>query len=248
MIDLSTVSKFSDYIVYVDESGDHSLTSIDPEYPAFALAFCVFEKAHYVSDVVPAVQRFKFAFWGTDTVILHESDIRRSAGSFNILLNPTTRDRFYSALNSLITAAPFEIISAVIQKQNLTARYVKPHNPYEVALMFCLERLHQCLLELGQQGHVVHVVFESRGRNEDRSLELEFHRILTNGGWGYRKTDFSAIRYVPVVTKKDANSTGLQLADLTARPIALHSLRPTQPNRAYDLIAPKLSQPAKVFP
>ena len=34
--------QFSDFMVYVDESGDHSLTSIDKSYPIFALAFCVF--------------------------------------------------------------------------------------------------------------------------------------------------------------------------------------------------------------
>ena len=33
---------FSDYIVYVDESGDHGL-KIAPLYPIFVLAFCVFE-------------------------------------------------------------------------------------------------------------------------------------------------------------------------------------------------------------
>ena len=33
---------FGDYIVYVDESGDHSLVSIDQRFPVFALVFCVF--------------------------------------------------------------------------------------------------------------------------------------------------------------------------------------------------------------
>lgn len=31
---------FSDYIVYVDESGDHGPVSSD--YPVFVLAFCIF--------------------------------------------------------------------------------------------------------------------------------------------------------------------------------------------------------------
>lgn len=30
--------RFSDFIVYVDESGDHSLQSIDQSYPVFVLA------------------------------------------------------------------------------------------------------------------------------------------------------------------------------------------------------------------
>ena len=34
----------SNHIVYVYESGDHSVTSIDQAYPIFALAFCVFRK------------------------------------------------------------------------------------------------------------------------------------------------------------------------------------------------------------
>ncbi len=29
----------SDYLVFVDESGDHGLTSIEPSYPIFVLAF-----------------------------------------------------------------------------------------------------------------------------------------------------------------------------------------------------------------
>ena len=43
----------SDYIVYVDESGDHSLTSIDPDYPVFVLSFCIFRKAEYAQAVTP---------------------------------------------------------------------------------------------------------------------------------------------------------------------------------------------------
>lgn len=44
---LSGLSSFSKYIVYVDESGDHSLNSVDANYPIFVLAFCVFHKRHY---------------------------------------------------------------------------------------------------------------------------------------------------------------------------------------------------------
>ncbi|ALP53302.1 hypothetical protein Tel_09110 [Candidatus Tenderia electrophaga] len=70
-------SNFSDYIVYVDESGDHSLTSIDPEYPVFVLAFCIFHKRHYAEAIVPALSRFKFKHFGHDMQVLHEHDIRR---------------------------------------------------------------------------------------------------------------------------------------------------------------------------
>ena len=76
---------FSDYIVYVDESGDHGLESVDPHYPVFVLAFCVFSKEDYVGSVAPAIQRFKFRHFGHDMVILHETDIRKDRGDFQFL-------------------------------------------------------------------------------------------------------------------------------------------------------------------
>lgn len=39
---------------------------------------------------------------------------------------------------------------------------------------------------------------------------------------------------------KKHNSTGLQVADLVAYPIARHVVKPDQPNRAYELIEPKI--------
>ena len=62
---------YSDYVVYVDESGDHSLQSIDPNFPVFSLAFCIFKKSDFVETVVPSVQRLKFEFWGHDAAVLH---------------------------------------------------------------------------------------------------------------------------------------------------------------------------------
>ena len=42
------------------------------------------------------------------------------------------------------------------------------------------------------------------------------------------------------MASKQANSEGLQLADLVARPIGLHLLRPGQPNRAWDVRTTKV--------
>lgn len=35
-------SEFSDYVVYVDESGDPNLKKINPNFPVFVLTLCVF--------------------------------------------------------------------------------------------------------------------------------------------------------------------------------------------------------------
>ena len=84
-----------------------------------------------------------------------------------------------------------------------------------------------------QQGRTVHVIFESRGRKEDRELELEFRRIAaSNNRSGYGRQDYGMFEFPPVFVPKAANSVGLQPTDLTARPIALSYLRPDQSNRA----------------
>jgi hypothetical protein len=39
-----------------------------------------------------------------------------------------------------------------------------------------------------------------------------------------------------VMANKQSNSTGLQLADLIARPIGLNCLRPEQENKSFEVI------------
>ena len=231
---------YSDFIVFADESGDHGLDKIDPEFPMFALSFCMIEKTAYINSVVPAFQQFKFDFWGHDGVVLHEHEIRKRKGPFTLLLtNPDLRTIFYERLNALMADTPMSIVASVIDKIKLKARYVHPSSPYEIALLFCMERLLDQLLAKGQSERTVHVLFESRGKQEDADLELEFRRICANQrNWGWKQTDFTQVRFEPIFVKKAANATGLQLSDLTARPIALHYLRPDQSNRAYETILP----------
>ena len=243
------MTDFSDYIVYADESGDHGLVRIDPEYPVFALTFCIFRKEDYVNIVAPALQRFKFEFWGHDAVVLHEHEIRKEKGDFAFLMTDRKlRQKFMEKLTRIMEDAPITIIASVIDKAPLKKQYANPWNPYVIALHFCLERLFDFLNLNDQEGKLTHVIFESRGVNEDRLLELEFRRLCDeNQQWGWQRKDFSKMKFEPRFVKKAINSTGLQLADLTARPIALNVLRPGQSNRAYEVITPKLTA-RKVFP
>jgi hypothetical protein len=226
--------KFSDYIVYADESGDHSLVSINPQNPVFVLAFVICAKADFTAAIVPAIQRLKFDFWGHDGVVLHGHEIRKSHGDFNILLNAAVRASFMERLSGLLEAAPFTVIAAVIDKARHVRRYRDPANPYEIALAFCLERLRYWLKENGQDDRTTHILFEKRGASEDNKLELEFRR-LTEG------EDMLAIRFMD----KKHNSSGLQLADLVAHPIGRHVINPAQPNRAFELIEGKFRRSAR---
>ena len=53
-------------LIYVDESGDHSLKLIDPLYPVFVLVFCIFRKVDYVHIISPLFKDLKFRFFGHD--------------------------------------------------------------------------------------------------------------------------------------------------------------------------------------
>jgi len=215
-------SEYSRYIVYVDESGDHG--PVSAEYPMFVLAFCIFNKTEYANTVTSYMHRLKFKHFGHDTVVMHEREIRKARPPFSFLMNAQRRAEFMNDVSAMIEAAPFTLIAVAIHKAQLAERYPAwAKNPYHLALKFGLERIGNFRAENRDTGRL-HVVFESRGRNEDRELELEFRRMSS---------------HEPVFSKKDANHCGLQLADLVARPIGLRQLKPSQPNRAYDVLEKK---------
>lgn len=236
------IVSFSDYIVYVDESGDHNLATINPQSPVFVLAFCIFDKEAYRAEAVPAVQALKFEFWGHDCAILHSHEIRKARGDFNILLNPHTRARFIDRMNDVMAALPMTVIAAVIDKPRHVRRYREPNNPYEIALAFCMERLQRWLVEQRQDDRLSHVIVERRGKPEDEALELEFRRIAAGRNLTGKMPNLD-IRFMD----KKHNSTGLQIADLVAHPIGRHVIDPKQPNRAFDLIEPKLRRSSAGF-
>ena len=242
-VSLPDPAKWSDLVVYADESGDHGMDNIDLDYPVFALAFVIMTREHYVTSATPDLQRLKFKYWGHDQVVFHEREMRKKVGPFSMLAKPAANEAFMADLTGLIAATDMRVCVAVIDKIKHKAKYANPWSPYEIALSFCMERLLRCLREYDQLGRTVHVVFESRGKSEDNALELAFRRIAANqANWGGLNPDYSYATFEPVFARKDANAAGLQLADLIARPCGLRVLRPNQPNKAFDVILTKMGQ------
>jgi hypothetical protein len=83
--------------------------------------------------------------------------------------------------------------------------------------------------------NILTVVVEQRGAKEDRELELEFRRFCSGNNPRGLVMPFEIL-----FSDKKAMSSGLQLADLVARPIGLHVLRPEQPNRAFEVLKEKV--------
>ena len=231
---IKQATNYGTYIVYVDESGDHSLTSIDKDYPIFVLAFCVFHKRHYSAVIVPSLEKFKFNHVGHDQVVLHENEIRRRTGQFSIFNNRKQHQNFLSELTQIIDIGNFILISSVIKKKELKPTLNDKSNAYDIALNLCMDALYQFLVEKGELDKITHIVFECRGSKEDKDLELEFRRICDRGSLSQKRMPFEVL-----FSDKKVMSTGLQLADLVARPIGLKILRPQQNNRAFEVLERK---------
>lgn len=249
------MTNFSDYIVFVDESGDHGVQSIDPQHPVFVLTCCVFKKQHYCRVVLPKLSELKMKYWGNDTVILHEADIRRQKNEeYNILKDTKIRESFMQDLTSFMKEIEFFHVSTVIDKQKIREEDIGK-NPYNMSLLFCLEGLYKNLTELNDNSQSapsqkVDVIIEKRGKREDVELIEEFGKVISGNPSTYEpRIQFENLDFNIVMQDKKANLAGLQIADLIARPIGLSCLRPDQSNQSYDIIKGKsIRNTLKLFP
>ncbi len=226
---------FGDYLVFVDESGDHSLTSIDPIYSVFVLAFVIVRKSDYVGKITPDLQNFKMRYWGHDEVVLHEHEIRKPRDAFSFLMHKRVREHFIEELSGLMVALPATIIAVIIDKPAFAHHHSLDARAYDHAMEAGLNAVYQYLADVGQTERTSAIIVERRGRREDLDLELAFRRFCDTGN-----SHGCLLPLELVMVPKTANSAGLQLADLVARPTGIHHLRPSQPNRAFEIIHGKL--------
>ena len=217
----------SSHIIYVDESGSPSIGSNLASYPVFDLAFCIFRIENYVNSVVPAFQALKFEFFGHDLVILHESEIRKRLGSFRALNDHNFRESFLKSLGDAILNSEFHILPVIRSKVDKRPG----RSLYFEAAVEGITRSTKWLINQGFAGEELIFAFESRGIREDRDLASELAINLAIQEWPR-----VVVKFIP----KSFASTGLQIADIVARPIGLSVIRPGQQNRSFETIANKI--------
>lgn len=240
-------------IVFLDETGDHSLELIDTNFPIFALVLLMIETGEYIDKLVPMVYRLKLDCFGDEGVIIHSRDIRRAQGDFGFLTNPKAKGEFYRRINEIIEQCDFKVISVVIRKHKHKEKYGRNAvSPYDLSLEFALERLLICLEEQKQDS--VTIVAEARGKKEDNDLHLKFLKIITSGTDYYSAERFKRIDFKLVFREKKMNTVGTQIADLVAYPTARRVLNPENENPAFEIIRQKFYEGQarcrgfKVFP
>lgn len=230
----------SKHLLFLDESGDHGLKTIDPDFPIFVLTGLLFSEESYQATC-QKIDTFKNKFFGTTKVILHRRDMRKYERGFEILFDAAVKKRFYGELNKILQEADYKIISSVINKQKHIEQYGKlADDPYEIALTFVLERT---LFEADGKSDIdqIHVTIEGRGKKEDALLAKRYNQLLYRGTGQIESRRLINMydEELEVRLKKD-NDCGLQLADLCAYPIARFFMNNSEPNPAYEVIKDKI--------
>ena len=215
-------------VVYFDEVGNPTLNASDRDFPVFAIALLICDSDRYVNEIVPRVNALKFKWFGHEGVILHSRDIRKAQGDFGFLTTIGKRSEFYEDLNGVMSGCDYQLISVAIRKDLHVSRYKYPADPYDLALLFAMERL-LSVIEDARQTDVM-VIAEKRGQKEDRELHSAFQRIVTRGSEYVDGERFRRVRWTLRFLPKSMNIVGTQMADLAAYPIARHVLDRAKPN------------------
>lgn len=223
-------------VMFLDESGDHSLDKIDSSYPMFVLAGCIFDFDYYTSFVEAEAKKLKLKYFRKENIIFRSYDIRKQKGDFSILVDKKIRESFYSDLDKFISSLNFTIIAGAINKSKLKTRYPHPNNPYYLCLQFILER---SVMFLGRSGEKMMFRIESRETHNDQKLSIVFDSFKNTKHKLFTKDEIQAKILDLSFNQKIQNIIGMQVADLVAYPIGKWVLDDSKENIAFKIVQAK---------
>ncbi len=227
------------YYFFLDETGDHGLSFIDKNFPLFLLCGCLFQEDALL-ETEQKLNDFKIKYFQTKEVILHSREIRKCEGAFQILFDLSLKAKFYENLNSIFREAKYIIIGAGINKEEHIKKYGKQaKDPYSLSLSFIIERMIFCLDALDKRSSV-DIKVELRGKKEDEMLLAHFNSILDGGTYFVSRERLKKKVASFKFCGKRENFLGLQIADLSAYPLARYLLNPKEPYPPFDIIKNKL--------
>lgn len=210
------------YRVYIDEVGNHDLTHTeDPNQRFLSLTGIILESEYTLNTVQPEMNQIKQRYFQHDpdeSIIFHRKEIINKRSPFHALRNPETEMAFNQDILSALERWDYKVITVVIDKKAHRERYqIWHYHPYHYCLKVLLERF---ILFLHYGGYRGDVMVEKRGGEEDKKLMDSYNRLYEHGTddiskevWQNRLTSNQL-----KLRDKQANITGLQLADLIAHP------------------------------
>jgi hypothetical protein len=209
-------------VMYLDESGDHSLTTIDPQYPMFVLGGVIVDLDYAQGELSERVRQFKLDLFGRDDLILHTADIARNKNGFEGLADTSFRQRFYNELNTLMQDLRYTIVACAIKKDaHLTKYGLNAVDPYLLSLDILVERF---CFEIGDIEGGGQIIAEKRDPTLDRQLDLAWLNLKVRGTGYLQAVEIDSRITNLTLQSKHTNSAGLQIADLVVSPIGRYVL------------------------
>ncbi len=229
------------YYLFLDESGDHGLITMNPDFPVFLLCGFLVSEENY-SEISNQINELKSLIWGEKQVILHSRDIRKCEKEFQVFFNLHIKELFYNELNRILSSNTYTVISSAIRKDLYINKYgrLSDNDVYELALSFIIERSVFFLDDIKENTKQLEIVIEKRGKKEDKKLDEHFQRLMSRGT-GYVNAN-RLKQYgldINFQSKKD-NINGLQIADLIAYPTARFVLEPKRANPSFEIFENKI--------
>lgn len=211
--------------LYLDESGDHNLTVVDPQYPIFVLGGVIVDQDYAEGPLAGALDDFKREMFGRTDIVLHTADIVRTRNAFEFLKTRHRRELFYDRLNALMSGLSYTVVACAIRKPEHVMRYgVTAMNPYLLGLEVLVERF---CYDIGSVSSGGLIIAESREPSLDRGLELAWENLTAQGTRFLRPRTIATRIAALNLREKRLNIPGLQLADLVVSPIARHLIGKT---------------------
>ena len=236
----SMTARTEKYYLFIDESGDHGLTTLSPDFPIFLLCGVLISKPDYFAlrDEFNAIKKH---FWKNKVVIFHSRNIRKCEKEFQILFDMELKAAFYKQLNASIQNGKYTVIASAIRKDRYIKKYGRlSKDVYELALSLMIERSVFCLGDIKVTNKSLRVIIEKRGKKEDKKLHEHFQRLLARGTGYVEPQRLGDIDLGMHFKNKKENINGLQLADLVAYPTAKYVMDPKRANLAFGIVAPKI--------
>lgn len=228
------------YNLYIDECGDHCLSTYDRNFPIFTLCG-ILVPMQQVNLFQKAVDSIKLEFWHTTDVILHSRDIRKCSKHFKILLDNEIKRQFYRRINDVLAEqGVYVTVCCSVLKEDCISRYGADADVYGTALKYVLQRSVFCVDDINPVGGKINIIVERRGKREDAALSAYYNRLRVTGMHYVSPQRLAEHMGRFGFSDKKENIFGLQVADLIAYPISRHVLAPEKPNPAFDVILPNI--------
>jgi len=214
-------------VLFLDESGDHNLSVVDPQYPLFVLGGVIVEKDYAGGELPAELNDFKRRIFGRTDIVLHTADITRNRNGFEQMKDVGFREAFYAELNALMRKLEYTVVACAVRKAEHLSRYgVAALDPYLLSLDVLVERF---CYEVGSRAGDGVIVAEKRDPTLDRELDIAWLNLKVQGT-RYMQAKEIDRRIIGVnLRPKSDNIAGLQLADLVVTPIGRYVLgKPTK--------------------